>query len=194
MVLKKKKKSKEKKTGKINYAQDIRIDPEALDVEWLKQPDIELKYIEAVAELAKEKDYAHEAVKTIRSELIQEANENPEDCCGKERPNAGDIEAYYRTHKKYKKARKEMIELEAELQVLTDMKDMIHFTRTKSLENLVKLHGEGYFAGPSVPRNLIREANNWEKRRKRQTAFKDERRKRVDKAVGRKLRRKKDDS
>ena len=44
-----------------------------------------------------------------------------------------------------------------------------------ALENLVKLHGQQYFAGPSVPRDLSKE---WERH---------ERQKSVDAGVGKKL-------
>ena len=35
--------------------------------------------------------------------------------------------------------------------------------KKSALENLVKLHGQMYFAGPSIPRDLDKE---WEKREK----------------------------
>ena len=85
----------------LNYKEDAKIDINALDIEWLKQPELERKYIEQASILRKEARLAEEEVKTTRSELIAEANEDPQECCNKEKPNAGDIEAYYRTHKKW---------------------------------------------------------------------------------------------
>jgi hypothetical protein len=35
------------------------------------------------------------------------------------------------------------------------------------LENLVQLHGQNYFAGPKVPRNLSKERDEKEERQKR---------------------------
>jgi hypothetical protein len=47
------------------------------------------------------------------------------------------------------------------------MKDAIHFTRTKMLENLVRLFSEEYFAGPRIPRNLQKERREWDANNKR---------------------------
>ena len=141
----------------MDFRKDMKIDENALDVEWLNHSDLEAKYIEAVSEARKDRDSCWEEVKTVRSELIREANDDPEETCNKAKPNAADIEAFYRTHKDYKDAKAEMIEAEDRFVVLSDMKDSIHFTRTKALENLVRLLGEEYFAGPRVPRNLLQE-------------------------------------
>lgn len=163
----------------MSYKEDMKIDPDALDVEWLKQPDLEMKYIELCANARKELRYAEEEVKTVRSELINEANESPKECCGKEKPNAADIEAYYRSNDRYKAAKQQFVEAQEAAQILEDMKNAIHFTRTKALENLVTLQSQNYFAGPQAPRNLIKEMEK-----------KEEQKKALSKSIGSKLRRK----
>ena len=145
---------------KLDYAKDMIIDPEALDIENLTQADLEREYIEQLSDLRKEKEYAHEEVKTVRSELIRDAFEDPEKCCNKvdgKPPTAPQVEAYYRTHEKYKNAKQELIEAEDAYLVAQDMKDNIHFTRSKAIDNLVRLHAQSYFEGPTVPRNLLDE-------------------------------------
>ena len=171
----------------LNYKEDAKIDINALDVEWLNHPDLERKYIEQVSDLRQEARLAEEELKTVRSELIVEANEYPEDCCKKAKPNAADIEAYYRTHEKYKAAKEEMIKAQDALQVAQDMLSLIHFTRTQALEELVGLHGQGYFAGPSTPRNINREIEKREEAKKIRQEANEERMKKV----GSKIRRKK---
>ena len=59
------------------------------------------------------------------------------------------------------------------------MKDAIHFTRTRMLENLVRLFSEEYFAGPRMPRNLKKERKEWNANNNR------------NKKIGSKLKRKK---
>lgn len=145
------------------YKKDMKIDENALDLEWLNHADLEAKYIEKVSEARKERDWAWEEVKTTRSELIREANGDPEGSCDKKKPNAADIEAFYRTHVKYITTKSDLIEAEDTLKVLEDMKDAIHFTRTKALEGLVRLLGEEYFAGPRIPRNIQNERNQRDK-------------------------------
>lgn len=151
---------------KVNYEKDCQIDLNALDLEWSEHSEVETKYIQLVSELRKEKNLLHEEVKTIRSELIREANEDPQTCCDKKKPNGADIEAYYRTHKDYKAVKSDLIEAEDAYQVAQDMKDMMHFTKTKALENMVVLHGQQYFAGPSTPRNLTKEQIKRKKNKK----------------------------
>ena len=154
----------------VNYSKDIPIDGEALDLEWLNQPELEMSYIEQVSELRKDMMDAQEQVKIIRSELIREAHENPEKTCNTKKATGPQVEAYYRTHKDYKEAKEEAIETQDAYEVAKDMKDMVHFTRSKALENMVILHGQQYFAGPSIPQSLNR--REAEKIQKKQRAKK----------------------
>lgn len=147
----------------MNYEEDVRIDPDSLDVEWLGQAELGLKYGKHLARLHQIVSLAEEKKKTIRSGLILKANENPEQCCGKEKPNANDIEAYYRNHEDYKAAVAEYLDAQHEAEYAEVAKSEICFTRKAALENLVKLHGQMYFAGPHIPRNLSEE---WNKKQK----------------------------
>jgi hypothetical protein len=156
--------------SKIDFAKDMRIDEGALDLELLNHGDLEAKYIQAVSEARKERDWASEEVKTIRSELTRDAFDHPEKTVGRDdgkAPTQAQIEAYYRTHKDYIEAKSDFIEKEDRFNVLNDMKDAIHFTRTKTLENLVRLFSEEYFAGPRIPRNLKKERKEWDANSKR---------------------------
>ena len=161
----------------MNYEQDMRIDESSLDVEWLEQASLAMRYGKHYAQCKRELAEAEERIKVIRSELVKKANEDPEGCCDKEKPNAGDIEAYYRNHARHKKAKAEIIELTFELDIAEIAKNEISFTRKAALEALVTLHGQQYFAGPKIPRNLS------EERQKKQEN--------IDKKVSTHLRRKK---
>lgn len=145
----------------LNYEQDMMIDHTALDVEWLDQASLALKYGRHVIDLRHQLQMAEEEVKTVRSELVDSVNRNPKSTTGKEKPTATDIEAYYRKHPDYKEAVKEKLDLEAEVNMAEIAKNEIVYTRKQALENLVILHGQQYFAGPSVPRDLNKE---WRKR------------------------------
>ena len=138
----------------MNYEEDMRIDETSLDIEWLNQASLGMKYIRHFAECRRTLTLAEEKIKVIRAELIAEANANPVTCCDKEKPNAADIEAYYRNHDRHKKAKSEWVEAQFELDIAEGAKSEITFTRKAALENLVQLHGQSYFAGPSVPHDL----------------------------------------
>lgn len=165
----------------MNYENDMRIDESALDVEWLGQVSLALKYGRTYAEHKKTLLQAEEEIKVIRSELIKEANEDPEACCGKDKPNAADIEAYYRNHPRHRRAKKRWIDAQYELDMAEIAKNEISFTRKMALENLVILHGQQYFAGPKVPRNITKEVQERHSQKK------------VDAGISKKLKRKTDD-
>jgi hypothetical protein len=143
-----------KNMKEINYEKDIRIDEDQLDVEWIEQPELAIKYAKHVAQLRTKVRNLEEEKKSIRSELIIFANENPEDCTGKQKPNAGDLEAYYRTQPGYKEVIDDLLQAQEELEFAELAFQEISWTRKNALENLVKLHAQQYFAGPSVPRDL----------------------------------------
>jgi deoxyribodipyrimidine photolyase len=155
----------------LDYAVDSKIDMNALDLEWIGHAEMEERYIAQVSKnkrvciraIEKEK-LADEKVKTTRSQLVAKCHAYPERCIGKEKATGPEAEAYYRTHKKYLKAKKRVLragsrlrEAEEELETAKDMKDLMHFTKTKALEQLVSLHGQSYFAGPEVPMDLNKE-------------------------------------
>jgi len=149
--------------SELDYEKDIEIDESALDVEWLDQANLALRYGRHYVALRRQVQLAEERVKTIRSDLIAEANEDPEGKLGKSKPNASDIEAYYRRSEVYRKAKTDLIDKEYELGYAEIAKNEISFTRKAALENLVTLHGQQYFAGPRIPRNLSKE---WENRKR----------------------------
>jgi len=138
----------------MNYKDDMQIDESALDWECLEQTTLAMKYARIYSEAKRDVEAAEEEVKVIRSELVAEANSDPVRCCGKEKPNAADIEAYYRNHKDHKEIKQELIDLNFELSMAEHAKNEVGFTRKAMLEGLIKLHGQQYFAGPKVPRNL----------------------------------------
>lgn len=145
------------------YAEDQEIDENALDLEWLDQARLAYKWGKIYADLKYKLSKAIEMKKVIRSEIILYVNKNPERTVGKAKPNKDDIEAWYRADEGYKAVVQNVLDLEREVEYAEIAKNEISFTRKKALENMVVLHGQQYFAGPRVPRNLTEER---EKRRK----------------------------
>lgn len=146
-----------KKIRKLNYADDIRIDETALDVEWLEQTEKAMFYCEHAAAMRRKVSLLEEEEKLTRSRLIKKANKNPLLCCGKSKPTATDIEAYYRTHRKHMLIKQKLIEAQYQLDIAEAVRSEISFSRKMALENLVILHGQQYFAGPKERRNLTKE-------------------------------------
>jgi hypothetical protein len=141
----------------LDYQQDVQIDETALDVEWLEQAELSMRYGRHYALCKKRLTEADEKVKVVRAELIKRANSDPEKYCHKDKPNAADIEAYYRMHPKHIAAKEEWVKAQYDLDIAEIAKNEISFTRKAALEHLVKLFLGSYFAGPKVPRDLIKE-------------------------------------
>lgn len=133
---------------------ELTIDPAQLDVEWFRQPDLFLRYARAAAEAEKVAKEAHETVKIVRSELIKKANTAPDNCLGeKVKATAGNVEAYYREHPDHIAAKEAQISAEFDRDIMQAAKSAIYMKKT-TLENLVRLAVQGWFAAPVTPHTL----------------------------------------
>jgi len=148
-----------------NFEKDCQIDDQSLDIEWLEQASLGIKYCKYLAYLKDKQRQLEEEKKTIRSELILQANREPAKCCGKDKPNAADIEAFYRVNTRYQEVVEELNNVTYEAEFAEMAKTEICWTRKSALENLVKLHGLQYFAGPSVPRDLQTEYREYQEQK-----------------------------
>jgi hypothetical protein len=120
----------------MSYEQDIEIDESVLDVEWVDHPRRVLLYTTGAAEAHKEMDLAKSALDYARAKLDKEIREAPEAFGLGTRITEGSINFEYEVASGV-------------------VKSFEH--RKSALENLVRLHGQSYFAGPSVPHNLSEE-------------------------------------
>lgn len=137
----------------MNYQEDVIIDVEALDVEWAEQADLFGRYAEQLADANKEVNRLAQKEKVIRSKLILEANSNPSVMGEGIKPTGGNVEAYFRTHEDHIEVKEDLINAIYEQNILEGAVSGMR-QRKGSLENLVILHGQHYFAGPVEPRNL----------------------------------------
>lgn len=145
----------------LDYKRDMRIDESALDVEWLEQAALAIKYGRYWAKCKSKVDQLEEMVKVVRSELVNQAYANPDKYLGAgNKPTAVNVEAFFRTHRKHLDAKNDLLLAQEELLFAEIAKNEISFTRKTALENLVKLHGQQYFAGPKVPRDIAFEKRN----------------------------------
>lgn len=139
----------------INYEKDIIIDETALDVEWLEQASLAIKYAKHYLKCKDIVAKAEVNLKTVKNELIATAYQDPNTCLGKGvKPTAITLEMFWSIHPDYIEAHEELLEAQHECDLAEIIKNEISFTRKAALENLVTLHGQNYFAGPTVPRNL----------------------------------------
>lgn len=148
----------------MDYEKDVNIDPNSLDVEWLEQPNLMLKYGRIAAQTKLDMDKAKEKLEVVKAELDKDIRLNPEkyDIA---KLTESVVASTILLQPEYKEASEAYIEATYEfnmaryaVQAISDRKD--------ALENLVKLHGMQYFAGPSVPRDLSKEWGAKQKQKK----------------------------
>lgn len=139
----------------INFEQDILIDENALEMEWLNQPSLAYKYSKYWAKCADKLNKLQELIKLTRAELVHEVVSDPKKYLGIDKnPTGPMIEAYYRNHARHIKIKKDIVEAQYELDIAEAAKKEISISRKTALEYLVKLLGLNYFSGPSVPRDI----------------------------------------
>lgn len=148
----------------MDYEKDVKIDESALDVEWLNQPALALQYGVYYAKCFKKLQEAEEHIKLVRAQLIAKVNDDPEYHLGKGvKATVANVEQYYLQHEDHVEAKKDVIQAQYELNIADAAKWQISNARKDALENLVKLHGQNYFAGPNIPRDLSYENQQFHK-------------------------------
>lgn len=139
----------------LDYKTDIEIDEAALDIEWLNQPKLAMRYGEYLSKCKDRVLRAEESLKLIKAELNVKANEDPDLYLGQGvKPTGPNVEAYVRANKKHIAAKNEFMDASRDVTIADIAYQQISRVRKEALENLVKLHAAHYFAGPSVPREL----------------------------------------
>ena len=163
----------------LEFEEDVRIDADALDVEWLQQAALMGKYCRHAASIANLVDITKERLDVIRAQLDKDIRSAPNKYAI-EKITEGAIQGAITLQEVYQQVSRDLINARYEFEMAKAAVRAID-QRKDALENLVRLHGQQYFAGPSVPRDLSKE---WEDR---------ERGKRVDAKVGAAMKRRKEE-
>jgi len=136
----------------MDYEKDMRIDEKCLDVELLNQPEKVYKYSKLLAEAKQELELAKENLSLVKAEIDLDIRDNP-DKYKLQKVTETAITNIILLEEEYKEAQARLNKAMYEVNVLQGAVYAIN-DRKSSLENLVKLHGQDYFAGPSIPHNL----------------------------------------
>jgi len=143
----------------LNYEQDINIDETALDLEWKMQPMLMMRYCAHMAHAKKALDLASERLDVRKAKLDKEIRSNPEKY-GLSKITETALGNTILLQPEYEEANKEYIEAKYEYEMVQAAVRAMD-QKKSALENLVKLLGMSYFAGPTTPRDLSEE---WEKK------------------------------
>jgi len=138
-----------------SYIEDMSIQPDELDMEWLDQPKLMVKYSAKLAEAKERRDLMKEEIDLIRAELDRDIREDPEKF-GMVKLTETAVSNCILTMDDYKDAQEQLRRSNYDVNVLQGVVQAIE-QRKSALENMVRLLNQNYFAGPSVPRNLQEE-------------------------------------
>ena len=161
------------------FYDDKSVDPNHLDLECVRQSELVFKYSKLAAEAQGDMDSAKFQLDMVKSRLEIECRKDPEKFDLGRVSEAG-IDAavkitgkYQTAYETYLNARKDMRVLDAACNALEHKKKM--------LEKLVQLHGQQYFAGPSVPHDL---SADWHERQEQLKEDANQRQKQVTRKRG----------
>jgi hypothetical protein len=138
----------------MNYENDLKIDDSALDLELLDQAMLFMRYAKHYAETRRILDEVKQALDVVKAETDSNIRKNPEKY-GLEKVTDKAIEAIILTDANCKKANQKFLDAKFELDMASNATQAMQI-RKESLENLVRLNGQQYFAGPSVPHDLTK--------------------------------------
>ena len=163
---------------KNSYESDVEIDEGALDVEWLDHPSRMYRYCVSAADAQMRSDLAKERQEIVKAEVEQSVRSDPASHGievrttkdgARQPPTEGAINAAVLLHDGYQEATRAYIHAKFENAVAQGAVRAFD-ARRSALENLVRLHGQSYFAGPSVPHDLSDMRGQREARRRERDA------------------------
>lgn len=161
--------------SELTYERDINIDPNSLDLEWLGQASLMLKYCQHAEKVRRDVDLKKEKLDIKRAELDKGIRTDPEKY-NISRISEGAIANAILLDPDYQKLSSEYIDAKYESNMASAA--VRAFDQRKSaLENLVRLHAQQYFAGPKAPRNLAEESQKKQERSNERIARAMQRRK-----------------
>lgn len=136
----------------MSYESDMYIDESALDVELLGQASLMAKYTRMTAQAQLDRDLAKEDLELTRAKLDLAIRDDPESYgLGKVTETA--INNVILINDDYRAKLKDYHDANFEYNALQGTVRSIDHKKS-ALENLVRLYGLDYIAGPSVPRDL----------------------------------------
>lgn len=135
-----------------NFQDDLQIDPNQLDVEAGMQAELFYKWAEKSVQARKDHDKAKFDLEVCTARLSGQARVDP-DSFGITKVTEAAIDVAVKTHPDYTEAYEEFLSCKANMALMDKATEAME-QRKRMIEVLITLHGQQYFAGPSVPRNL----------------------------------------
>lgn len=146
-------------------AKDRLIDPSQLDLAAATQADVFFHWAKEASEARGKMDQAKIQIELVENRIALDCRSNPEKY-GLAKTTEAAIAAVVKNHREYQQAVSRHLKAMQESQLAVCAAAAME-QRKRMIEVLVTLHGQQYFAGPSVPRDLV---TAWNDRQKQQEA------------------------
>lgn len=159
----------------VDYQKDLHIDESALDVEWLNQPMLMMKYSKELASAERDVARIKEKQSIIRAELDRDIRLNPERFKIDSKVTEAVVSNTILLEKSHKEISEELIEAWYEVRMVKGAVEAVQ-QRKDALQDLVRLHGQRYFAGPNIPRDISFEVKQQHEKQISNSAVKIKRR------------------
>lgn len=134
------------------FEKDLRIDPSALDIEWLEQPQKFFKYSKELSYAKRELDRLKQKYEVLKAKIDNKIRSQYPD----KKPTETAIYSMVIQNEEIMQGLKEIADQELVVDLLVGGVKALE-QRKSALENEVKLQGMNYFAAPREPRDLIGE-------------------------------------
>ena len=135
-----------------DFNQDLQIDLQNLEVEATMQPERFMKWAEKGVKARGRVEDTKFRLEIVIAELAADYRNNPEEH-GLKKVTEGAINEKVKLSPEYREAYEEWMKAKEEADLLKSGVDAME-QKKRMIEVLITLHGQEYFAGPSVPRSL----------------------------------------
>jgi len=129
------------------------VDPEALDVEAARQADLFYDWAKLEVELEDKAERLGHECDVMAAKIEVDARQNPEDYGLGPKSTEAAVKAAVLLDKRWAKKRERYFDAKRDASLAKKARYAME-QKKRMIEVLITLHGQEYFAGPSVPRNL----------------------------------------
>lgn len=137
----------------MSFEDDLKINPQELDVEWLRQPEIFHKYSNEKVFKQQVLDRAKDALEFIRAETAKAIRNNP-GRFGLDKVTEASLQETLTLHKGCRDMAEKVFQAKEDLDYCWVQINSLD-QRRATLENLSKLYNGEYFSGPSSVDPLV---------------------------------------
>lgn len=162
---------------KSEFEKDLEIDVDQLDIMAASQGELFFKWAEKATEAKAEVEQAKFRLEICISRISNDVRKNPKDY-EVEKVTNDSVDVAVKSTEEYQEAYTEWLEAKKEADLISNAVSAME-QKKRMIESLITLHGQQYFAGPSVPRSLSDAWKEAKKDREKKVVEKTEMRRRM---------------